>query len=408
MDVNGWKGMDDSLISDEQRSFLAEIDGKRGFFKGIPLNTHLCYSNPEVRGRLVNEVIDYTSKHPEVDVMHFWLADDSNNICECENCKKRRLSDWYVDILNEIDEGLTAKGIKTKICFLVYLDLYWSPTNKIINEDRFILMFAPIFRSYCKAYDLNDCGEEIEYKINAVKYPHASSPYVKLLKDWQKKFKGDSFDFDYHLMWDINRDFGGETIAEVLYKDIRSLKKIGLNGFMSCQLQRAFYPSGFAFYLMGRVLFDGEISYEEIRKEYYDGAFGKYSDFASNVYAEVDRTVSFPYMREEISSKEAYPLLKESVTVIETALKDFPTDKGAVGQSLELLKFMLENTYNLVKVLLLKIEGAGKEEIEKADKKRKEFFNNHELKFQTFADGFYVNMIVDGIVSAKEVGIYAE
>jgi len=58
--------------------------------------------------------------------------------------------------------------------------------------------------------------------------------------------------------------------------------------------------------------------------------------------------------------------------------------------------------------LLLKIEGADKEEIEKADKKRKEFFNKNELKFQPFADGFYVNMIVDGIVSAKEVEIYAE
>ena len=81
--------------------------------------------------------------------MHFWLADGSNNHCECELCRDTRPSDFYVQMLNELDEMLTARGLKTRIVFLIYVDLLWPPEQeKIANPDRFILMFAPITRTY--------------------------------------------------------------------------------------------------------------------------------------------------------------------------------------------------------------------------------------------------------------------
>jgi len=410
VDINGWKGVEDSTLSDGQRQLLAEIAGKRGYFKNIPMNTHLCYSNPTVRDRLVNEVVTYAEEHPEIDVLHFWLADDSNNVCECAECGKKRLADWYVQMLNLIDKGLTERGVNTKICFLVYLDLYWPPKDeRILNEDRFLLMFAPIFRTYTKAYDPTLPPENLEYKVNKVVYPHTSAPYVEFLRGWQKIFKGDSFDFDYHLMWDINRDFGGETLASVLYSDVRSLKQMGLNGFMSCQIQRAFYPSGFAFYLMGRALSDGTLSFEDIRDEYYSAAFSEHAEFAKKAYCEVERTVPFAYMRDEIGADVAMPLLKEGREVVKELISGLPEDDDpVVSESLALLGFMLKNVQNLIEVLVLKAEGADADVIAKANAARKQFFNSNELRFQPYADGFYVNMIVDGIVDATEVGIYAE
>ena len=125
------------------------------------------------------------------------------------------------------------------------------------------------------------------YEKNKMTYPSDAAEYLAFLEGWKKAFRGDGFDFDYHLMWDINRDFGGETIAKVLFEDIRSLKKIGLNGFLSCQIQRAFYPSGFAFYLMGRALTDGKASFEEIREDYYASAFGPFKDFAAKAHGEI-------------------------------------------------------------------------------------------------------------------------
>lgn len=414
LDCNGWS-VSKEVLSEEKQRLIAQIDGKRKFFKGKPLNTHLCYSDPTARRLLAESVVEYAKTHPEVDVLHFWLADDFNNACECEECAKKRMSDWYVMILNEIDRLLTENGLNVKIVFLVYLELYWAPLEeRILNPERFILMFAPIFRSYRKAFSVSPPQKErkeLEYKRNKMVYPSTAEDYLVFLEEWKKMFKGDAFDFDYHLMWDINRDFGGETLAEVLYKDIHSLPQIGLNGLLSCQIQRAFYPNGFAFYLMGRALSDASASFEEIREDYYSSAFGEYGDFAKYFYKKIERTVSFAYMRDEADAATALPGFKEAKIFLTQTLKSFPEPdvKGSpvVTESMEILRFVAENVLRLLNVLILKIEGGSEEEIEAADSSRKEFFNRREMRFNTYADGFYVNMITDGIIACEKTGIYA-
>ncbi|MFQ7078183.1 MAG: hypothetical protein ACLRSW_09750 [Christensenellaceae bacterium] len=57
-------------------------------------------------------------------------------------------------ILNEIDE-LDRIRSRREDSFLVYMELYWAPlTEQIRNPDRFLLMFAPIFRSYTLPFDV--------------------------------------------------------------------------------------------------------------------------------------------------------------------------------------------------------------------------------------------------------------
>ena len=60
-------------------------------------------------------------------------------------------------LLNEIDERLTALGLDTRLAFLIYFELLWPPvTQHLKNPDRFILMFAPITRTYtCLLYTSN-------------------------------------------------------------------------------------------------------------------------------------------------------------------------------------------------------------------------------------------------------------
>ena len=161
---------------------------------------------------------------------------------------------------------------------------------------------------------------------------------------------------------------------------------------------------------MGRALTDGKASFEEIREDYYASAFGPFKDFAAKAHGEIERTVSFAYMKEEISASEALPLFKEGTAFLTVLLKKFPSTEGAAPvfvESMEILRFMAENVLNLVEVLVLKIEGRSEEEIAEADKRRKVFFNERELRFQPYADGFYVNMITDGIVACEKTGIYA-
>ena len=58
-------------------------------------------------------------------------------------------------LLNQLDKKLTENNIDVKIVFLIYVDLMWAPEHiKFENPDRFILMFAPITRTYGKAWKI--------------------------------------------------------------------------------------------------------------------------------------------------------------------------------------------------------------------------------------------------------------
>ena len=136
--------------------------------------------------------------------MHFWLADGLNNHCECENCIKTTPSDLYVKMLNELDNCLSKKGFKTKIVFLIYFELLWPPQiERLQNEERFILMFAPITRTYSQVFSAEDVtGALPPFTRNNITLAKSVEENLSFLSAWKKQFNGDSFDFDYHLYLD--------------------------------------------------------------------------------------------------------------------------------------------------------------------------------------------------------------
>ena len=138
------------------KEFLAMIDGKRGFFKGEAVNTNICMSNDKARAIIADFVVDYAARHRIMDYLHMWIADGCNNNCECDKCVQKTTSDWYVILLNEIDEKLQKAGLDTRIVFIAYNDLLWSPTEeKLKNPERFTLLFAPISREYAHGYGVD-------------------------------------------------------------------------------------------------------------------------------------------------------------------------------------------------------------------------------------------------------------
>ncbi len=302
----GWDKVDDDM-PDDVREKLALVNGKREFWGGVPLNTSLCYSNPEVRKLMSDAVLEYCASHPEADYVHVWLADGANNNCECEECQKKMPSDYYVMILNDIDRKLTEAGIKTKVVFLMYLDLLWVfREGEIKNPDRFLMMFAPITRSYTKCFTDFDESEKVElapYVRNKLQLPARVEENVAYLRSWQEKFEGDSVDFDYHLMWDHVYDPGYYRCAEVLYGDVSGLDKIGLNGFISCQLQRASLPTGLPMEMMARGLWDKNGDFETEAKKYFASAFGKYGEKARQYLKTLSELFVPPFMRGELGEK---------------------------------------------------------------------------------------------------------
>lgn len=280
--------------------YLAMVNGKRQVWGGVPLNTNLCYSNPEVRRIMVEDMVRYLQQHPAVDLLHVWLADGANNNCECENCVKARPSDFYVMLLNELDEALERAGIPTRVVFLIYVDLLWPPEREVIhNPDRFVLMFAPITRSYSRPFDvdMSRLPEMPPFERNRLQFPRSVDANVAFLKAWERAFRGDGFDFDYHFMWDHYNDPGYCSVAAVLHEDTRRLGSIGLNGFVSCQTQRAFFPTGLGMYAMARGLWNPAESFRSVEEEYFRAAFGPDWQMARSYLYEMSELFDPPYLR---------------------------------------------------------------------------------------------------------------
>ena len=290
----GWYADKVYDIPAETQGFLAQLDGKRQLFHNVPLNTNLCYSNPIVRDKMTQAICDYCAENAQVEVVHFWLADGHNNQCECEECQKKRPADWFIDLLNELDEKMTAAGVKTRVVFLVYNELLWAPEKgKIKNPDRFILMFAPITRSYGQSYgQCLACEKELPpYTRNTLEMPASLSENLAHLRNWQKDFAGDGFSFDYHLMWAHMSDFGYEKCARNLFTDMQDLPKIGLDGMVSCQTQRCCFPTALPLYMMAEALWDEKADFEQKALAYYQAAYGKDGGKVHEILARVSELV---------------------------------------------------------------------------------------------------------------------
>ena len=292
-------------FGEDVRELLAMVNGERAVYDDIALNTNLCYSNPKAREKIKNAIVEYCREHSEVDYLHFWLADGWNNHCECENCVKMRPSDFYVKILNEIDVALTSENIPTRIVFLIYVDLLWEPeVEKIHNEDRFTLMFAPITRTYSKSFAQDD--SELKTKLdpyvrNKLTMPKSVNENIERLSLWQKQFSGDSFDYDYHLIWDHYHDPGGYESARILFEDMKNLDKLGLNGMVSCQVQRAFFPTGLAMNAMAAALWNKEQDFNEVAEAFFIDMFGEYALEMSKYFQTLSKMFNPPYLRLEVA-----------------------------------------------------------------------------------------------------------
>lgn len=391
-------------VNENISSYLAKVDGKREMWRGVPIDTNLCYSNPEVRKLIVDDVVNYLKENKEIDLLHFWLADSYNNQCECDRCKDIIPSDWYVKMLNELDELLTSNGIDTKIIFLVYFDLLWAPEFELIkNHDRFILMFAPLKRTYSRSYSTKEyCYDLTPYERNKIKPPSSVEENLGFLREWQKIFDGDSFDYDYHLFHAHYSDPSYYQISKVLHEDIKSLKKIQLNGFISCQAQRVFYPTGLPMYVMGKTLWDDQQGFDTISDEYFYTAFGDDGLKCRDYLEELSVLFAPLYSREEkpqIDLKAAkdyshiHGVIERFQAVIQKNLSNWDECKN---KSWEYLNIHAQMCILLAK--LLESKAMGNESVESLWDELKNFVCAYESLLQPVFDVYefieYMNLYV--------------
>lgn len=295
-------GDNDAALSDYSRQFVAMRGGERKLNYNTPNYTQFCMSNPEAQGLFVNYVCDYAEKHCNIDYLHVWLGDEMNNHCECEGCKQKTPSDFYCILMNELDRELTARGLATRIVFIVYTDTTWAPEReRIENPDRFLLMFAPISRSYTRSLDTTECAKTKPYKRNGNVLPATLAESFAYLDEWRRTYDGPSFAFEYHFWRHQYYDLSGIKLARLLNEDVKAYISAGIDGIIQDGSQRSFFPNGLAFYTYARTMFDSSISAEELLEDYYSTAYGETWRKFYDYLTELGDAVSYEYLQCERS-----------------------------------------------------------------------------------------------------------
>jgi hypothetical protein len=161
--------------------------------------------------------------------------------------------------------------------------------------------------------------------------PKTVSENIKRLSKWQELFSGDSFDFDYHLIWDHYHDPGGYEAARILFEDMKNLDKLGLNGMISCQVQRAFFPTGLAISGMAAALWNRELEFDNFASDYFMDLFGNESDGMKKYFHKLSELFQPPYLRVELPqvSEKSVELFDEIPKVINKMMPKFLELYGA-------------------------------------------------------------------------------
>ena len=397
--LRDWDGDNEKKVPEESRKFLALVNGERKLNGNTPNYTSYCMSNPEARRLFTKCVADYADTHENIDRLHVWLADGSDKQCECEECRKKTPSDWYMMQLNEVDEEMTRRGNNMRIAFIAYCDTMWAPlVESLKNQKRFSLLIAPGARSYTKSYDESDSVTVYPYERNNNKYPENLKESLAYLDEWKKSFKGGCLSYEYHFWYHQYFDPAMLNIAKIINEDVKAYKMKGVNGLIEDGSQRSFFPSGFAFYTYARTLFDCSLSYEEILEDYFSCAFGeswkKFHEYLTELsealdskYLEGQKCVS-PEIGRFYSPDEA-KLLERVSDVTERGLalikEHYNSDVRVRTVSVRLLELHAESCAALAKALALKAVGKDGEAKALYTEWRLKF-GAREAEFQPFFD----------------------
>ncbi|MGN1313495.1 MAG: DUF4838 domain-containing protein, partial [Lachnospiraceae bacterium] len=257
--------------------------------------------------------------------------------------------------------------LDTKICFLLYHELLFPPVkSRIKNPGRYIMMFAPISRTFERSYQNVNLELDIPcipgYVRNKMALPTTLEENISYLLSWQETFHGDAFVYDYPLGRAHYGDMGYMKISEIIYRDILSLERLNLNGYISCQELRVGFPHNFPSYVMGHTLWNKEISYEELKERYFSGLYGKYSGQTVEYLEEISALCSPDYFNAKGSRinkqiSERYEQLEQITEEFGLILKKMKEDEEGNKREVETLLYHRDYVLGMVKALRLLSSG---------------------------------------------------
>ena len=399
--TDGWVA-GDGKIPPESKDFVAMMKGERKLYLNTGLDTNFCMSNPEARKKVVMSVCDYAELSSNVDYLHVWLADGRNNHCECPECQKKIPSDFYVMLMNEIDEELTRRGLATRIVFICYVDTTWPPEEIFIkNPDRFSLLVAAISRDYSKKVDVDIDFDKIElrpYVRNNNILPSTVNEYIKYGNLWRERNRVPSFVYEYHFWWPQFHDLGLFDFAKLINEDIIGYYKNGFRGIVEDGSQRSFFPNGLCFHTYAQTLFDTDVDFESLKADIFSHTYGEDWKTVEEMFIELGKAVDFRYLMGSLqgkggNSKYYNPALISDFSRVPDIInkyrqfvlehKNMPYRVQTV--SYRVLEKFMELVTVLSELLIMKAGGKDQEALDKFALKLREF-GKYELEMERVYD----------------------
>jgi len=130
------------------------------------------------------------------------------------------------------------------------------------------------------------------WELNKIKPPRTNAEFVEILKNWQGRYDGDSFIFDYYLWRPLHDYLNPLGLAQIMHTDMRNLKQLGLNGHISCQVLRCFYPVGLVVDVMAETLWDRNIQFSDVLKKHLRAIFADEADMIQQYLDELNKVLS--------------------------------------------------------------------------------------------------------------------
>ena len=412
--VDGWVKDENNPIPEEARQYLALIDGKRELFKGVALNTNFCMSNAEARKIVTKAVCDYAEMNTHVTYLHVWLADYQKNHCECDVCRTKRPSDWYIMFLNDIDEELTRRNLATRIVFCVYSDTAYEPTCEYIkNPARFTMLMGAISRSYTYSVEKDPKVEELKpFILNKSSRLDSMEEYIVRANLWRNFAPCNSFAYEYHFWKHQFYAPGTLCFAKRVCEDIISYRDNNFNGLIQDCSQRCFFPNGFSFYCYGQKLFDNDVTYEQLEEDYFKHAYGDQWQLALAYLKAVDTYMPQTYMEAKHTSRipnNFYnPAMEEKLLALIPIAKEFEEKLDGHKNmpirvqtvAMRLLKLHAQYVQGLAKAMALKSLGKDAEAKDAALSFFAEF-GKHEVAIERYYDHMLMVHAMNVIFNSK-------
>ncbi len=269
--------------------WFAEINGKRTADPHAVFNT----SNTEALNMLVNNVIEYISRHPEIDILDLWPPDNAQWSEDTRSLAQGSPSRRQAIILNTVAKAVKKKFPHVRIEFIAYQSYLFPPKN--IKIDSSVIMdLCPIRRT--SAYPIWDyrAGQNV--------------PYHNALLQWFKRdvFKGNIGIYSYYRRY-IWRSLP-VVIPNIIAEDMRWYHSLGVIGLSSYSEPGDWFTFELTHYTIAKLSWNVNISVPNLVKDYCLHRFGPAAQEMKKYFKIIEQTLP---MQNRVAFNNT-PTLRES------------------------------------------------------------------------------------------------